>query len=109
MNPFVLLFDFRGRINRAKFWLAALIYLVVFLVGMTLVMMTTSSMTVIYTAAAILYVPLGISGIAVGIKRLHDRNKSGWWLLLFYGVPLVLNVLGYYTLDDDDRACWATS
>ena len=109
MNILHLLFGFSGRINRAKFWLAALIYLVVFLVGMTLVMMTTSSMTVIYTAAAILYVPLGISGIAVGIKRLHDRNKSGWWLLLFYGVPLVLNVLGYYTLDDDDRACWATS
>jgi len=102
MNILHLLFGFSGRINRAKFWLAALIYLVVFLVGMTLVMMTTSSMTVIYTAAAILYVPLGISGIAVGIKRLHDRNKSGRWLLLFYGVPLVLNLFGYYALDDDD-------
>jgi uncharacterized membrane protein YhaH (DUF805 family) len=31
------------------------------------------------------------SGLAVAIKRLHDRNKSGWWLLLFWLVP---NLLG---------------
>jgi uncharacterized membrane protein YhaH (DUF805 family) len=23
-------------------------------------------------------------------KRLHDRDKSGWWLLLFFVLPLVL-------------------
>ena len=21
---------------------------------------------------------------AVGVKRLHDRDKSGWWILLFW-------------------------
>ena len=31
-----------------------------------------------------------ISGFAVGVKRLHDRDKSGWYLLLFYIVPGVL-------------------
>jgi uncharacterized membrane protein YhaH (DUF805 family) len=31
-----------------------------------------------------------ISSIAVGAKRLHDRNKSAWYLLLFYFVPGVL-------------------
>jgi uncharacterized membrane protein YhaH (DUF805 family) len=31
-----------------------------------------------------------ISAIAVGIKRLHDRNKSGWYLLLFYLLPGIL-------------------
>ncbi len=31
------------------------------------------------------------SGIAVGIKRLHDRDKSGWWLLLFWLGPSVLS------------------
>jgi hypothetical protein len=30
------------------------------------------------------------SGLAVAIKRLHDRNKSGWWLLLFWLVPSLL-------------------
>jgi len=35
-----------------------------------------------------------IAGIAVGVKRLHDRNKSGWYLLLFYLVPSMLVVIG---------------
>jgi uncharacterized membrane protein YhaH (DUF805 family) len=34
----------------------------------------------------------------VGIKRLHDRDKSGWWLLLFYLVPyLLLGPIGWIT------------
>jgi uncharacterized membrane protein YhaH (DUF805 family) len=35
-----------------------------------------------------------VSGCIVGIKRLHDRNKSGWWLLLFYLLSGVLDVAG---------------
>jgi uncharacterized membrane protein YhaH (DUF805 family) len=35
-----------------------------------------------------------VSGCIVGIKRLHDRNKSGWWLLLFYLLSGVLDVVG---------------
>jgi uncharacterized membrane protein YhaH (DUF805 family) len=27
------------------------------------------------------------SAVPVGIRRLHDRDKTGWWLLLFYGAP----------------------
>ncbi|MDH6265205.1 uncharacterized membrane protein YhaH (DUF805 family) [Rhizobium sp. SG_E_25_P2] len=29
-----------------------------------------------------------IPGIAVGVRRLHDRDMSGWWLLIGF-VPLV--------------------
>jgi uncharacterized membrane protein YhaH (DUF805 family) len=32
-----------------------------------------------------------VSSLALGVKRLHDRDKSGWWILLFYIVPEVLN------------------
>ena len=24
-----------------------------------------------------------IAGIALGVRRLHDLNKSGWWMLLY--------------------------
>lgn len=27
--------------------------------------------------------------IATSVKRLHDRDRSGWWLVLFFGVPLL--------------------
>lgn len=42
----------------------------------------------------IIKIAVFISGLAVGAKRLHDRDKSGWWLLLFYIVPSVLLGLG---------------
>ena len=32
-------------------------------------------------------------GVAISAKRLHDRDKSAWWLLLYYLVPGVLNGL----------------
>jgi len=34
-------------------------------------------------------VPLVVSVTAAGIKRLHDRDKSGWWLLLLDLVPVI--------------------
>jgi uncharacterized membrane protein YhaH (DUF805 family) len=33
-------------------------------------------------------------GLAIAAKRLHDRNKSAWWLLVFYVLPGVLNSIG---------------
>jgi uncharacterized membrane protein YhaH (DUF805 family) len=41
---------------------------------------------------ALIAVPIML--IAVGIKRLHDRGKSGWWLVLFYLVPGPLKSIG---------------
>jgi uncharacterized membrane protein YhaH (DUF805 family) len=31
------------------------------------------------------------SSLATGVKRLHDRDKSGWWILLFWLTPIVLS------------------
>jgi len=28
----------------------------------------------------------------VATKRMHDRNRSGWWLLLVYGPPAALAI-----------------
>ncbi len=30
---------------------------------------------------------------AVLIKRLHDRNKSAWWILPFFLIPQILGVI----------------
>jgi uncharacterized membrane protein YhaH (DUF805 family) len=32
--------------------------------------------------------------VSIGVKRLHDRAKSGWWLLLYYLAPALLLWLG---------------
>ncbi len=36
----------------------------------------------------ILTLPLSISAIMLNIRRMHDMNKSGWWLLLVF-VPFI--------------------
>ena len=35
-----------------------------------------------------------ISSFAVGVKRLHDRDQSGWWIVLFYFGPGVASAIG---------------
>jgi uncharacterized membrane protein YhaH (DUF805 family) len=88
-----LLFSFRGRINRAKYWVAALIYLfLAILVGVIAGM--TASFMIATLLAIIVYIPVMISAAAVGVKRLHDRNKSGWWLLLLYLLPTAFGWAG---------------
>jgi len=88
-----LLFGFSGRINRAKYWIAAGIYTAAMLIVGLLFFLLGLGM-LLYVAFAVVYLVMIVSGIAVGIKRLHDRNKSGWWLLLFYVVPGVLSGIG---------------
>jgi uncharacterized membrane protein YhaH (DUF805 family) len=99
MNVGHLLFGFRGRINRAKFWLAALIYFIA--IFFTAFGLAIASELFKWVAAPI-YLLLPISSVAVGIKRLHDRDKSGWWLLLFFLPPVVLAVIGLLGGSDEE-------
>jgi uncharacterized membrane protein YhaH (DUF805 family) len=88
-----LLLGFSGRTNRAKYWIAACIYLAVTLIA-GLLFFILGLGVLFYIVVAALYLAMVISGIAVGIKRLHDRDKSGWWLLLFYVAPGILGGIG---------------
>jgi uncharacterized membrane protein YhaH (DUF805 family) len=97
MNPFALLFDYRGRINRAKFWLAVAIWIVFFLLAIG-IGSTTGSRDAVFIAAPLAFIPILVSIIAVGIKRLHDRDKSPWWLAVFLVVPQVLPFVGALVL-----------
>lgn len=92
MNLFNLLFSFRGRINRAKYWLAVLIY-VIYLSILWSIAFWQELEGGAFVALAVFALPIWVSGFVVGIKRLHDRDKSGWWVLLFYFGPQVLNGL----------------
>ena len=44
----------------------------------------------IWLLGLILFIAATWSSLAVGVKRLHDRDKSGWWMLLFWLGPSVL-------------------
>ena len=43
-----------------------------------------------------------IPAAAVGVRRLHDTNRSGWWYLLFL-VPLITLVPLYFCTNDGSK------
>ena len=102
MDWTTLLFGFTGRINRGKYWLAALIYMaawttfiacsLVWLGGLNIdnLLSFAGAGLMIWLIGFILFIAGTWSGLAVGIKRLHDRDKSGWWILLFWLGPSIL-------------------
>ena len=87
-----LLFSFGGRINRSKYWLAALIYFAIGLV-LGLIGIVSQQDTGYQIMSFIVNMALFVSALAVGTKRLHDRDRSGWWLVTFYFIPAVLAVV----------------
>jgi uncharacterized membrane protein YhaH (DUF805 family) len=93
-----LLFSFQGRINRAKYWLIAILSLVVMVLVGSAAFFLFAMGGGGFILGSVLMFAVGIGaiwiGLAVGAKRLHDLGKSAWWLLLFYVVPGVLQGIG---------------
>jgi uncharacterized membrane protein YhaH (DUF805 family) len=98
------LFSPRGRVNRAKYWLFALVSIAIMVV--LIAVMGFAWAKSLYDPRGgfgfpvgamivfgIVYLVLLVVGIFIGIKRLHDRDKSGWWLLVFYLAPMILSGL----------------
>ena len=87
-----LLFSFRGRINRAKWWLSVLVVFVIAIVVNVLSAVFSSG--AIATILGLVYLVLWIwISLAAGTKRLHDLNRSGAWLVLFIGAPILLFII----------------
>ena len=99
MDLTTLLFGLRGRINRAKYWLVFLIVTgaVSLCLIVTAVMGGTEGISQLLSSDIFLLastIILGWIGLAAGAKRLQDRNKGPWWLLLFFALPAVLDGIG---------------
>lgn len=75
---------FDGRARRAEFWWFALAN---FIIGVVLSILGNASglFSVIYWLYSLAVL---IPGIAVGVRRLHDIDKSGWFLLLAF-IPII--------------------
>src|SRR3954469_557741 len=87
-----LFFNFSRRVDRAKFWLAVVIFAAIHVL-MAILDYATDQSVVFQALNGMLSIVVVICSVAVGVKRLHDRNKSGWYLLLFYFLPGVLAAL----------------
>ena len=93
-----LLFSFQGRANRAKFWLVniGLIVVEAIVFGVAGGAAMTSgdpsaamaSMGVMGIVCLLVLIVLFWIGLAIAVKRWHDRGKSGWWVLIAL-VPVI--------------------
>lgn len=81
-----LLFGFGGRIARKAFWLYGVLgVLLVQSFADLLLQIAGFSDNVADTASTVL---IAWPSLALTIKRWHDRDKSGWWVLIVV-VPVV--------------------
>ena len=71
---------FTGRSTRRDYWMFFLVHVIVCIVlAIISAIINTDILSNLYNLAV--FVP----SVAVGIRRMHDTNRSGWWLL----VPIV--------------------
>ncbi|MBW8840974.1 MAG: DUF805 domain-containing protein [Sphingomonadales bacterium] len=101
--------DFQGRSTRMEFWMFFLFVMIVMTVLQVLMgIMFASSMSVdpqtgVVTGGGgagifaiiiwVFYLAVLVPSIAVGVRRMHDQDKSGWFILIpianlvFYCLP----------------------
>ena len=88
---FVKFLTFSGRASRSEFWYAMLFcWLVSAGLGVWLFLDDTingwkrppAQLSLVAVLATLVNLAITIPSIAVGVRRLHDGGRSGWWYLL---------------------------
>ena len=90
-----LLFGFGGRLPRLRYFLLSLIpAIVAFATGIMLAMNAGAGLAVfsqpLLVGCIVLLVLAWIVGLSLTVRRLHDLNLSGWWILAIWIVPAAL-------------------
>lgn len=85
------LFDFKGVATRKQYWLTWLALYAALIVALLVVF---AFLGALIPGARLLFgviaIAILVAGLALQVRRLHHRGKSGWWLLLFGLVPGLL-------------------
>lgn len=86
---------FAGRASRAEYWYAylfcSILWLLATLLDFSLVVQiltvdeTANAPTILSSLVGLI---LFFPSLAAAVRRLHDINRSGWWLLIIF-VPLI--------------------
>jgi uncharacterized membrane protein YhaH (DUF805 family) len=102
--------DFSGRSRRTEFWMFVLFQ---FLIGMGVVVLMMvlggaavlsgdpsqamamgGIILVLYLLLALVGLAFLIPNLAVTVRRLHDTDRSGWWIMLYWGPYLAMILAG---------------
>ncbi len=91
--------DFSGRASRSEYWWFFLFNILMGAVGsiadVILLGAVVGSTGIIQSLVTL---GLLLPGLAVGARRLHDINKSGWWQLLWIASFLIIPVIYFIYL-----------
>jgi uncharacterized membrane protein YhaH (DUF805 family) len=91
----------KHRIDRAHYWQWSGLCLLAAIVALSAVVLTANQTsrapvnvpaTVAALAGAFVFVASCVALFVVGVWRLRDRGKSGFWIVLYYALPFVLAV-----------------
>jgi uncharacterized membrane protein YhaH (DUF805 family) len=74
------LFSFQGRVGRQQYWVMVLLS-VPFILAAEIIN-GGFQRDPAETPGVLVLLPMLWAAVAVTIKRWHDRNKSGWWILI---------------------------
>lgn len=82
--------NFNGRARRAEFWWYTLANVIMAIIAMTLdSVLGTNIEPLPYGYVYIIYgLAVFLPGLAVGVRRLHDVGKSGWFYFIIL-VPII--------------------
>ncbi|MDR7335280.1 DUF805 domain-containing protein [Roseateles asaccharophilus] len=74
--------DFSGRASRSEYWWFFLFLVIIYVAG------ALFSDFIYYLLVLGTFLP----SLAVAVRRLHDTDRSGWWLLIGF-IPLIGGII----------------
>ena len=98
-------FVFDGRAKRSEFWWFALFCFIVGIVTAIVDVMILGYSPESYGPINIIFsVITFLPGIAVGARRLHDINRSGWWqLIILTVIGIILLIIWWATVGQNKK------
>lgn len=98
--------NFSGRARRAEYWWSYLVTVGILvgiaIIGVILANLSSALGTIVGILLGLAYLAAIVPFVAVGIRRLHDTNKSGWFMIMAF-IPIASIVLLVFMVTDSDR------
>jgi uncharacterized membrane protein YhaH (DUF805 family) len=90
--------NFAGRAIRSEFWYWTLFAALASLAGELIDLALFSSSSTFSPVQTLVNLALFLPGLAVSVRRLHDLDRTGWWILLVFTVIGIIVLLAWYCM-----------